>query len=26
VRCKYRDPLAVEQLWTLVEQQAAVSA
>jgi NAD(P)-dependent dehydrogenase (short-subunit alcohol dehydrogenase family) len=26
VRCRYRDPVAVEQLWTLVEQQAAVSA
>jgi NAD(P)-dependent dehydrogenase (short-subunit alcohol dehydrogenase family) len=26
VRCRYRDPAAVEQLWTLVEQQAAVSA
>jgi retinol dehydrogenase-12 len=26
VRCKYRDPAALEQLWTLVEQQAAVSA
>jgi hypothetical protein len=26
VRCRFRDPMAVEQLWTLVEQQTAVSA
>ena len=26
VRCRFRDTAAVEQLWTLVEQQAAVSA
>jgi retinol dehydrogenase 12 len=26
VRCKYRDPAALEQLWALVEQQAAVHA
>jgi retinol dehydrogenase 12 len=26
VRCKYRDPAAMEQLWALVEQQTAVSA
>jgi NAD(P)-dependent dehydrogenase (short-subunit alcohol dehydrogenase family) len=25
VRCRFRDPAAVEQLWTLVDQQAAVS-
>jgi retinol dehydrogenase-12 len=26
VRCRFRDPAAVEQLWALVEQQAAVRA
>jgi NAD(P)-dependent dehydrogenase (short-subunit alcohol dehydrogenase family) len=26
VRCRFRDPAAVEQLWTLLEQQTAVSA
>ena len=26
VRCRFRDPAALEQLWTLVEQQAAVRA
>ena len=26
VRCRFRDTAAVEQLWTLVEQQVAASA
>jgi NAD(P)-dependent dehydrogenase (short-subunit alcohol dehydrogenase family) len=26
VRCRFRDPAALEQLWALVEQQAAVDA
>ena len=26
VRCRFRDPAAVEQLWTLVAQQAGLAA